>query len=341
MLEADEIRKAFAGQGGGARERDPEVAGDAKPGVAKTKVDDGSRPIHELMPDRRWVNWIEPSRFDANRAYLVFDAHRSDDDNAYVFVTENAGATWRSIVSNLPASAGTTRVLSEDLKNADVLYLGTELGAWVSIDRGASWTKLGTLPTVAVHALAQHPTSGEIVAATHGRSLWVMDVSALRQMNKKVVSEGVHLFAPNVAIQWRPQPALGAARAFVGQNPSAGAQIVYSLAKKTEGVSLKITSLEGKVLRELEASGDPGLHVVGWDLRKARPAGRQGRFRQGQRVAPDTYRVVLEAAGATSTQDVEVRIDPGFPDERWIAHVNAQEAEDAERAIAKSPEGDD
>src|SRR5262249_57922547 len=133
----------------------------------------------------------EASRFLEGRAYVVFDAHRSDDEEPYIYVTEDYGQTWKSLRANLPT--GPTRVLREDVDNSSLLYLGTEFACWVSVDRGRYWTKLNNnLPTVAVHEIAVHPTAGEIVAATHGRSLWVLDVTPLRQMTQDALTAKAH-----------------------------------------------------------------------------------------------------------------------------------------------------
>src|SRR5262249_5358083 len=130
------------------------------------------------LPGPRWVASIEASRFAEGRAYVAFDAHRSDDDEPYVFVTEDFGNSWKPLRANLPA--GSTRVLREDIRNPDLLYLGTEFAIWASLDRGKSWNKLNNnLPTVAIHEIAIHPTAEEIVVATHGRSIWVLDIAPL------------------------------------------------------------------------------------------------------------------------------------------------------------------
>src|SRR5262249_25644872 len=122
---------------------------------------------------------IAASAFRQGRAYVGLDGHRSDDDGPHVYVTEDFGQKWKSLRANLPW--GSTRVLREDVENGQLLYLGTEFAAWASINRGESWTKINNnLPTVAIHEIAVHPTAGGIVAATHGRSLWVLDVGALR-----------------------------------------------------------------------------------------------------------------------------------------------------------------
>ena len=178
------------------------------------------------LPSPRWVASIEASRYADGRAYVVFDGHRSDDDEPYVFVTEDYGETWKSLRADLPS--GSTRVLREDIENEKLLYLGTEFAVWASLDRGGSWTKINNnLPTVAVLEFAQHPTAGELVAATHGRSLWILDVTTLRQMTADDLKAKAFLFRPNDVVRWRSEPSHGVSygsgsRRFVGENPPRG-----------------------------------------------------------------------------------------------------------------------
>ena len=141
------------------RQRRRRPVGDARDGGGKW-----TSAIDKVgLPGPRWVASIEASRFVDGRAYVVFDAHRSNDDEPYVYVTEDFGQTWKSLRANLPT--GSTRVLREDVHNPNLLYLGTEFAVWVSVDRGQKWEKLNNnLPTVAVHEIAAHPTAGEIVA---------------------------------------------------------------------------------------------------------------------------------------------------------------------------------
>jgi photosystem II stability/assembly factor-like uncharacterized protein len=304
------------------------------------------------LPGPRWVATIEPSRFAEGRAYVAFDAHRSDDDEPYVYVTEDYGQTWKSLRSNLPT--GSTRVLREDVQNPDLLFVGTEVAVFVSLDRGSYWTKLNNnLPTVAVHELAIHPTAGEMVAATHGRSLWVLDVTPLRQMTPEVLKAKAHLYRPNTVVRWRQEPSKGGTnRRFVGTNPPVGAQFYFSLAQKADKVSLKVLDSEGKTVRELQAPNGPGLHLVAWNL--TRPPARQdgepvggagqrggrGGFGQrggrggaaqppgpggvgqrggrgfgqfGQPVSAGIYRVVLTVDGQEFSQTVRVEADPSVP----------------------------
>ncbi len=288
------------------------------------------QPLRTLVPEhRRFVSWLEASRFEESRVYLVLDAHRSDDDTPFLFVSEDAGVTWRSIVSNLPKDAGTTRVLCEDLRNPDLLYLGTEFGAYVSLDRGKRWTSLGVnLPTVAVHGFAQHAGSGDVVAATHGRSLWVMDVTPLRQMKGDALSKPVHLFAPPTAHHWRPMPGRGHARGFRGSNPPSGAVITYSLDKTKDSVQIVISAVSGKVLRELDAPKEAGLHQFVWDLRRK---GRRGRG-VGPRVEAGAYEIKLVVDDEEHKQTVKVGFDPEHPDPVWVAGAELDAAEAAARA---------
>src|SRR5262249_32614658 len=152
------------------------------------------------LPGYRWVSTIEASKYVDGRAYVCFDAHRSDDDKPYLFVTEDYGETWKPIATNLP-EFGSTRCLRQDIRNQNARYGGAEFVAFASINRGASWTRINAnLPTVAVHEFAQHPLTGEMVAATHGRSLWIVDITPIRQMSADIVKEKAHLYQPAPAI---------------------------------------------------------------------------------------------------------------------------------------------
>lgn len=281
------------------------------------------KPLAALVPARRWVSGIEASHHKASRVYLVLDAHRSDDDAAYVFVSEDFGATWTSIVGDLPEEAGTTRVLVEDRTNPDLLYLGTEMGAYVSLDRGARWVPLGKdLPTVAVHAFAQHPTEPLLVAGTHGRSLWTIDLTVLRQLRPAVTKAAWHLFTPPTATRWRRLPRRGAARVFTGAAAPRGAQITYSLAKPAPaGAEIEIRSASGKTLRTLEGPGEAGIHTVSWDLRVMRKTRRGNRL--GGAVGAGTYEVIVRIGDETAQTSLAVIIDPEHPDNGWVAAESA------------------
>jgi photosystem II stability/assembly factor-like uncharacterized protein len=274
------------------------------------------------LPGPRWVATLEASRFAEGRCYVAFDAHRSDDDKPYLFVTEDFGATWKPLHQGLP-QFGSTRCLREDVVNPNLLYCGTEFAIFASVDRGQTWTKINNnLPTVAVHEVAVHPTAGEIVAATHGRSLWVLDVTWLRQFTAEVAKAPVHLFKPATVIRWRSEPSRGGTlRRFVGENPPPGTAIHYHLAKKAERVTIKIVDAEGKTVRELTGSPEAGLQRVSWNLARSpqRPGGSFGGF-GGNRPRPTaptatapTPTATAPAPTAPSTPAAEAASGSGSP----------------------------
>jgi hypothetical protein len=215
------------------------------------------------------------------------DGHRSDDDNPYVFVSEDFGDTFNPLHAGLPW--GSTRCMREDLVNPNLLYLGTEFAFWVSVDRGQNWTQFNqNLPTVAIHEVAIHPDNGEIVVATHGRSLWACDVSGLRQLKPENVGKEIAFFDPVDVTRWRSDPGRGGTnRSFAGQNPSSGAKLWYALPNKAEKVVARIENIDGELINEVTAKAEPGLHVISWDLTQTNrdqgrgPGGGQGGGGQG------------------------------------------------------------
>ena len=267
----------------------------------------------------RWVNTIEASRFKAGRVYVVLDGHRSDDDNPYVFVSEDFGASFTPLHKGLPW--GTTRCLREDIRNEDLLYLGTEIGFHVSADRGQSWAKFNqNLPVVAIHDVAIHPTNGEIVLATHGRSLWACDVTALRNMKVADMAKGPAFYQPQDVTRWRTQPSRGRTnRRYVAQNPTRGAQFWYSLPEDVEKVQVKITDVQGTTMNTLTGSKEAGLQRVDWNLsRAARP--RNGRpsagFRgtgRGTIVGNGSYKATLIVDDEEiASHVIDVKSDPNL-----------------------------
>src|SRR5205823_517526 len=136
-------------------------------------------------------------------------------------------------------------------------------------------------------------TTGEIVAATHGRSLWLMDVTPLRQVTAEILKAKAHLYEPNTVVKWQMEPGRGnwfseSSRRFVGQNPPPGALLYYSLAQKADTVSLKVVDYAGKTVRELRAKNEPGLHQVVWDLMEREPAAKVASAAPAAKATPAT-----------------------------------------------------
>ncbi len=291
----------------------PETQTESETAAEKPPPPEGS--LAALLPKPMCVSSIEPSHHEEGRLYVTFDGHRSDDDDPWVFASEDAGETWESLRANLPR--GSSRVLREDPINEDVLYLGTEFGVWVTIDRGKSWTRLeGVFPTVAVHDFAFSPAVPEMVVATHGRSLWVLDMSVIRQMTEEVREKQVWLFEPTTGVRTQRPPERGESgtRRFLGENPSQEAALYYVLRSRAKEVKLSILELSGEPVRELEVPDDSGLHRITWDLRRegrpieGRPADRPSR---GRSVPAGRYTVVLTVDGARFEQPITIEdLDP-------------------------------
>jgi photosystem II stability/assembly factor-like uncharacterized protein len=262
--------------------------------------------IGTLLPKPMCVSSIEPSHHEAKRVYVTFDGHRSDDDQPWVLVSEDEGDTWANLGADLPR--GSARVVREDPINENVLWLGTEFGAFLSVDRGKTWTQLdGEFPTVAVHDFAFSSAVPEAVLATHGRSLWVLDVSPIRQMTEEVLEKNAWLFAPESVVRTRRLPDRGdsGTRRFVGKNPGTDASIYYFLRERAKDLKISILEPTGELVRELEEPPSSlGLHRVSWDLRRAGRSGERGS--RGRSVPSGRYQVVLELEGVRLVQPITI-----------------------------------
>jgi photosystem II stability/assembly factor-like uncharacterized protein len=313
---------------------------------------DGGKTWADLTPNvklagPRYVSTIEPSRYEEGRVYACFDGHRSDVEDPLIFVSQDFGKTWKPIRGNLPH--GSTKCLREDIQNPDVLWLGTEFAVWASVDRGSTWSKInGNLPTVAVLELAQHPTAGEIVAATHGRSLWALEAGPIRQSTPAILKEKAHLYRPTPATRFRNEPPRGTTnRKFVAQNPPNGATIYVNVATKPEKVALKVIDDLGATVKEIRVPTDPGLHRLNWDLLRTitpdtvTPPSSQGGFLAGIRrgmangprlglASPGSYRVILTVDGNDQTQPLKIEADPLYPPSDNIAEDLADEEDEEE-----------
>jgi photosystem II stability/assembly factor-like uncharacterized protein len=214
------------------------------------------------LPRDRWVTRIEASRALEERAYLSLAGYRDDDSTAYLYVTEDLGATWTSIAANLPAEA--INVVREDPVNADVLYVGTDRGVYVSLDRGGEWQALpGALPNVPVHDLIVHPRDRELVAGTHGRSIWVIDALPIQELSN-VREEAVHVFPlENVKEErfWHRR------RSEWFFNPEFQPEVKIPFWSAAAGTAtLTVLDDEERQLRSLEMEVEPGVSVFTWDL---------------------------------------------------------------------------
>ena len=291
------------------------------------------------------VSLIEASPHSAGTAYVAFDRHQNDDYRPYIFKTSDYGKSWSKITGGIPDGVF-VRVVREDPKRKGLLYAGTETGVLVSFDDGGHWQTLQqNLPTVPVHDLAVK--DDDLIAATHGRSFWILDeVTPLRQISADVSASNAHLYAPALAYRgpwgggFRP-------RGPAGQNPPYGVILDFYLKTapdKKEAVTLEILDAQGKTVRKFSSHAKPpaeaaefadysetegeedtgeklpadaGMNRFVWDLRYApvpRIAGftssEYGQGLVGPQVVPGTYRARLTAGGKSQEVGFEVKLDP-------------------------------
>ena len=251
-------------------------------GVTWTNV----RPNIPDVPETIWVSRVEASHFDKGVCYVTFDGHRSDDFRPYVYKTKDFGQTWEKITNNLP-DGHSVYVIREDLKNKNLLFVGTEFGVFVSIDGGKAWTELKNgMPTVAVHDLLIHPREGDLIAGTHGRGVFILDdITPLQQFTEEVFGKNAHLFKNPVATKWQgiSRGATRGHKLFVGRNPLSMSQVEpsnspthiqntasinYYLQSKPQGqVFVEISNLDKTMKRTILLSDMPGIGRYRWNMR--------------------------------------------------------------------------
>ena len=223
------------------------------------------------VPAGTYVSRIEPSQFDLNTFYVSYDNHRRGDFTPYLFVTNDGGRSFRSLAGGLPRGGPDfVHVVREDPKNQDLLYVGTDVGAYISGDRGATWQKFMTgLPNVPVHDLKIHPRDAELIAATHGRGFWIVDVAPLQQLTRTVAAMPAYLFAPRTAFQWGEAPIEGGStghQIFQSPSPQYGADIWYRLTKAGGATRIVVQDAKGDTLQTLTGLGSAGFHRVSWNF---------------------------------------------------------------------------
>jgi photosystem II stability/assembly factor-like uncharacterized protein len=273
------------------------------------------------LPRNTWVTAVEPSRFEAETAFATFDGHYAGDMKTYVYRTTDYGKTWVSLAS--PDLHGYAHVVRQDLVNPDLLFLGTELGLFISVDGGKQWGQFtGNLPNVAIRDAVVHPREGDLILATHGRGIYIVDdITPLRRLTPEVVQKDVAF------LETRPSPmvipafefAFSGDQEFRGQNPPEAASIVYYLKKRhmIGDLKLEVYDSSGKLLSTIPGGKRRGLNRVYWPMRLPPPkvppaAGPIPAIYSffGPRVPEGTYTVKMIKGPDTYTTTVSLTPDP-------------------------------
>jgi photosystem II stability/assembly factor-like uncharacterized protein len=275
------------------------------------------------VPKNTWVSWVQASSFAAGTAYLALDRHTFGDMAPYVYVTTDFGKSWAPLATPKEAKGvrGYVHVIKEDTVDPQLLFLGTEFGLWISTDRGSHWAQFkgGHIPAVAVRDLAIQPRDNDLVLATHGRGLWIVDdITPLRHLTPELTTQEAAFVSARPA-QQRIEAQGGwpsGAAAFKGDDPAAGAVITYY--QKTRHLfgklKIEIVDAKGTVVDELPASTRRGLNRVVWTMHLRPPhvppavqlaqAGTQG-----PRALPGIYTVRLQKNGKNYETHITVGLD--------------------------------
>ncbi|MEW6126921.1 MAG: glycosyl hydrolase [Acidobacteriota bacterium] len=339
-------------------------------GQVSVSRDDGANwaIVTAKVPDlgkNAYVSKLAPSRFDEATVYTTFDGHRLNDFNAYVYASTDYGQSWKSIVGDLPKGQ-VARTITEDLKNPDVLYLGTETGVFVTFDRGKQWLRLkANLPTVPVYEITLHPRDNAMILATHGRSIWILDDMTPLQQFAQAREKDAYLFDIEPAIQMNPagdrMREFEGDMNFLGTNSEIGAVFTYYLKAGAKNLALAVKDGSGNVVREL--AGDVvkdknkvGINRVIWDLRveplpRPRPqpgagggggGGFGGGGLGGPFVLPGAYQVTLKVDGKeVATGSFTVQGDPDIAisaEDRKAAFDAAMEVHKMQRTLNEAAE---
>ncbi len=284
------------------------------------------------LPEWGKIYQIDVSPFSPSTCYIIDDRHMLDDRKPYVYRTDDYGKTWTLITKNLPDDEP-AHVVREDPNKKGFLFLGTETSLYFSTDNGNNWTKMkSNFPTAPVFDLKFVKQTHDLVVATHGRGIFVLDnITPLENFDKKVEENDFTFFTTLPVYQlytwWKggfDEPGK-----YSAPNPPGGAVINYYLKSeikpsKEKGkhdsvpVLIKILNMDGSEIDTLHGTTKEGLNRLEWNLhyKSGVPLaadtvhGRRGGVHYGPEVLPGTYKISITVDGKTETQNIEVKADP-------------------------------
>ncbi|MFC3712930.1 WD40/YVTN/BNR-like repeat-containing protein [Sphingoaurantiacus capsulatus] len=315
--------------------RDGLIAAGTDDGLVQVSRDDGRswRKTAKFpgVPEQMKVGMLTWSPTKEGTLFVVFDGHQDNDFRPYAVRSDDFGATWRNITSDLPAF-GPTKSIATHPKNGELLFVGTDFGVYFSRDGGGRWTALRSgLPTNSVQGILVHPRENDLVIGTHGRGFWVLDQLNLVEGLTPEVVKGHSYLAPlrrgtQIRDVNRGRKNIGHTY-FTTKNPPRGAIIDYWIGDEAVGQPVTVEVLDGRgalVRKFAEPAAKRGAQRTLWDLRFEAPpiaSGASWRKPQGRFVVPGAYQVKLTVGDKTHVRPIDVRLDPAI---RLSAEASAQ-----------------
>lgn len=273
------------------------------------------------LPPNTWVSTIEASHFDPAVAYATFDGHAAGAMKTYVYWTKDYGKTWTSL--STPELSGYAHVVREDLVNANLLYVGTEFGLFISLDGGAHWAQFkGGLPNVAVRDIAIQPRESDLILATHGRGIYILDdLTPIRALTPELLAKDLVMLPSRPSVLNLPasEQRFDGDAEFKGRTLPEAASIVYYQKKRHifGDLKLEIYDDHGSLLTSIQGDKRRGMNRLAWPERakppKVPPAAGlvENEFLFfGPQAQEGTYPVKLTKGKETYTSEVKLVPDP-------------------------------
>lgn len=267
-----------------------------------------------------WVTWVEASRYDAATAYATFDRHMYGDMTPYAYKTSDYGKTWTRLP--LDGVRGYAHVIKEDIVNSNLLFLGTEFGLWVSVDGGEHWAqyKGSGFPAVAVRDLVVHPKTSDLVLATHGRGIWIIDdISPWRALTPQLMTEDAGFLPTPKAVQWMETSGGWSEGDGTFTGPSRPTEAFIPYYQRTRHIfgdlTIEIYDDEGKLVDTVASSKHRGVNRATWSMHLKPPIAPPAATAAfgaaiGPRVLPGIYTVKMTKGDKVYTTKLDVVLDP-------------------------------
>lgn len=258
--------------------------------------------VNNELPDMLWVSSLQASRHEEGRVYVALNGYRFDDFSTHIYRSDDYGKTWIDLQGNLPDEA--VNILIEDPVNPELLYVGTDHGAYVSMNGGERWSPVNDLPNVAVYDMLVHPRENELVIGTHGRSVYLMDVAPLQKLRKQA-QDSLQVFQPKplrYSERWGE-------RRYAYLEPTVPSSRLTYYVPQAGAVAIKVLNEEGNVVYEGQDQAVEGFNSWSWNVQRNRNGqkGRRNKTVEPEFLDKGTYTIRFTMGNQESATTLEIK----------------------------------